>query len=203
MQKKKIVIADDHPVFLIGLRALISSTFSDNYQVSGEAHDVDHLVMLLERDLPDVLLTDFTMPGEHQADGLRLITMIRRKYPSLPIVVVTVLSNPGLINSILATGVYAVINKQSLAAELTLCLKSLLQGRRPVILPAPVQRKVAMSPKELEVVRLLSQGHSVNDIAAMLSRTKQTISAQKKSAMTKIGVTSDAELFEYLLNAGL
>jgi two-component system capsular synthesis response regulator RcsB len=55
----------------------------------------------------------------------------------------------------------------------------------------------------LEVVRLLSQGHSVNHIAAMLSRTKQTISAQKKSAMLKIGVSSDVDLFAYLREAGL
>nr|WP_269835976.1 LuxR C-terminal-related transcriptional regulator [Enterobacter ludwigii] len=60
-----------------------------------------------------------------------------------------------------------------------------------------------MSPRELEVVRLLVQGHSVNNIAAMLCRTKQTISAQKKSAMNKIGVSSDLELFEYLRNVGL
>lgn len=202
--QKNIVIADDHPVFLIGLRALISSGFSDSYQVSGEAQSVDQLLMLLEKTLPDVLLTDFNMPGEQQSDGLRLIATIRRKYPSLPIVVVTVLSNPGMINSILATGVYAVINKQSLATELTQCLKALLNGQPRIASAAiPAQRKTELSPKELEVVRLLSQGKTVNHIAAMLNRTKQTISAQKKSAMNKIGVSSDAELFEYLHSSGL
>ncbi|CAI2092452.1 Capsular synthesis regulator component B [Serratia ficaria] len=199
---KKILIADDHPVFLIGLRALITSTFSDRYIVTGEAQNVDQLLMLLERDEPDVLLTDFNMPGEKQSDGLRLISTLRRKFPSLPIVVVTVLANQGLINSILAAGVYAVINKQSLAAELTHCLDKLLQGKSYAA-PAAVQEHALMSPRELEVVRLLVQGHSVNNIAAMLCRTKQTISAQKKSAMNKIGVTSDLELFEYLRNVGL
>ncbi|WP_254865006.1 response regulator [Serratia marcescens] len=61
---KKILIADDHPVFLIGLRALINSTFDSRYTVSGEAQSVDQLLMLLEKDVPDVLLTDFNMPGD-------------------------------------------------------------------------------------------------------------------------------------------
>jgi len=200
--QKSIVIADDHPVFLIGLRAVITSAFSDNYVVSGEASSVDQLLSLLEKGQPDVLLTDFNMPGEQQSDGLRLIDTLRRKYPDLPIVVVTVLANPGLVNSILEAGVYAVINKQSLTTELTQCLKMLQAGRCPVA-PVMAETTVALSPRELEVVRLLAQGNSVNDIAARLSRTKQTISAQKKSAMTKIGVGSTAELLEYLHNVGL
>lgn len=200
---KKILIADDHPVFLMGLRALISSTLSDSYTIIGEAQNVDQLLKVLEKQMPDVLLTDFNMPGEKQSDGLRLISTLRRKYPDLPIVVITVLSNQGLVNSILAAGVFAVINKQSLATELTHCLQSLFQGRDAFIPETITQRKSLMSPRELEVIRLLFQGHSVNSIAAMLSRTKQTISAQKKSAMNKIGVSSDLELFEYLRNVGL
>lgn len=199
---KSIVIADDHPVFLIGLRAVLSSAFSSSYLISGEAHDVDQLLALLAQNVPDVLLTDFNMPGKQQADGLRLITTLRRKYPSLPIVVVTVLANPSLVNSILATGVYAVINKQSLTTELTMCLKALLQGHSPSVAP-PSKTPAAMSPRELDVIRLLAQGYSVNNIASMLSRTKQTISAQKKSAMNKIGANSDVELFEYLHRMGL
>lgn len=200
--RQRIVIADDHPVFLIGLRAVITSAFGEHYIVSDEATHVDQLLQSLEKELPDVLLTDFNMPGEQQSDGLRLIETLRRKYPSLPIVVVTVLANQGLINTLLAKGVYAVINKQSLTTELTLCLKHLLQGRRhPVAVVSDTPKE--MSPREMEVVRLLAQGKSVNDIAAILNRTKQTISAQKKSAMNKIGVNSMTELLEYVHNVGL
>ncbi|MFN1149923.1 response regulator [Serratia liquefaciens] len=201
--QKTVVIADDHPVFLIGLRTVVTTAFGDNFTIVGEAQTVDQLLALLAKKLPDVLLTDFNMPGEQQSDGLRLISTLRRKYPQLPIVVITVMTNPGLVNSILATGVLAVINKQSLTTELTACLKALQQGRRPPGNAVSLPSTVAMSPRELEVVRLLAQGHGVNDIAAMLSRTKQTISAQKKSAMLKIGVNSDVDLFAYLREAGL
>ncbi|EFE95201.1 response regulator [Serratia odorifera] len=201
--QKTVVIADDHPVFLIGLRTVVTTSFGDDFVISGEAQTVDQLLALLAKKQPDVLLTDFNMPGDRQSDGLRLIETLRRKYPQLPIVVITMMTNPGLVKTILAAGARAVINKQSLTSELTTCLKALQQGRRPANVSAMPVTVAAMSPRELEVVRLLAQGHSVNHIAAMLSRTKQTISAQKKSAMLKIGVGSDAELFEYLREAGL
>ncbi|MGP3004494.1 response regulator [Serratia bockelmannii] len=201
--QKFVIIADDHPVFLIGLRTVVTTTFGENFMISAEAQTVDQLLTLLAEKLPDVLLTDFNMPGEQQSDGLRLISTLRRKYPQLPIIVITATTNPGLVNSILATGVFAVINKQSLTTELTACLKALQQGRRPPGTSISSSPTIAMSPRELEVVRLLAQGHSVNHIASMLSRTKQTISAQKKSAMLKIGVNSDADLFVYLREAGL
>ncbi|MCS3408212.1 response regulator transcription factor [Serratia sp. AKBS12] len=205
--QKTVVIADDHPVFLIGLRTVVTTSFGDDFVISGEAQTVDQLLTLLAEKQPDVLLTDFNMPGDRQSDGLRLIETLRRKYPQLPIVVITMMTNPGLVKTILAAGARAVINKQSLTSELTACLKALQQGRHPTSVSAAPNAAppsmAAMSPRELEVVRLLTQGHSVNDIAAMLSRTKQTISAQKKSAMLKIGVSSDAELFEYLRESGL
>ncbi|HEM8722214.1 transcriptional regulator [Enterobacter hormaechei subsp. hoffmannii] len=200
--RQRIVIADDHPVFLVGLRAVITSAFNENFVVSGECNNVDSLLYLLEKDLPDILLTDFNMPGQRQSDGLRLIETLHRKYPSLPIVVITSIANAGIVQSMLAKGVYAVINKQSLTVELTLCLKSILQGQR-YIMNGEYAPSADMSPRELEVVRLLAQGKSVNDIAAVLKRTKQTISSQKKSAMNKIGVSSTAELLEYLRNVGL
>ncbi|AIA46950.1 Capsular synthesis regulator component B [Serratia sp. FS14] len=200
---KSVIIADDHPVFLIGLRTVVTTTFGENFMISAEAQTVDQLLTLLAKKLPDVLLTDFNMPGEQQSDGLRLISTLRRKYPQLPIIVITVTTNPGLVNSILATGVFAVINKQSLTTELTACLKALQQGRRPPGTSVSLSPSVAMSPRELEVVRLLAQGHSVNHIASMLNRTKQTISAQKRSAMLKVGVSSNADLFAYLREAGL
>lgn len=199
---QRIVIADDHPVFLIGLRSVIASSFNESFIVSDEATNIEQLLASLGKQLPDILLTDFNMPGQHHSDGLRLIETLRRKYPSLPIIVVTVLGNPGVINMLLAAGVYAVINKQSLSTELTLCLKSWLHGRRYVT-PVGEESRAEMSPRETEVVRLLAQGKSVNEIAALLSRTKQTISAQKKSAMNKLCVSTMAELLEYLQKVGI
>jgi two-component system capsular synthesis response regulator RcsB len=200
--RKRIVIADDHPVFLIGLRAVIENSFGAHYNITGEATSVDQLLTVLGQEPPEVLLTDFSMPGEH-ADGLRLIEQLRRKYPDMRLVVITGMGNPALAQAMLANGAYRVISKTELTAELTLCLKDILQGRARAEPLAQNNNLATISPRELEVIRLLGKGHTVNQIAEMLNRTKQTISAQKKSAMSKLDIKSDADLFEYLRMAGL
>ncbi|WP_147479240.1 response regulator transcription factor, partial [Pseudomonas savastanoi] len=60
-----------------------------------------------------------------------------------------------------------------------------------------------LSPRELEVLRLLSAGHTVGQIAAQLNRSKQTVSAQKVAAMRKLGLANDAALFIYLQESGM
>ncbi|CAM3734783.1 DNA-binding response regulator [Rouxiella silvae] len=208
---KTVLIADDHPVYLLGLKTLLETQFSQDFSLSGMASNVDELLSALKNSQPDLLLTDFTMPGNQQSDGLHLIQYLRRTYPTLPIVVISVLSNQAIVNVMLKAGVIAVINKQSLGTELNACLKSLSMGlviprnshpqieKNPQYLSAYGQ----LSPKESEVLRLLNQGQTVNQIAQMLHRSKQTISGQKKSAMNKLSLSTDAELFEYLLKMDL
>ncbi|MDU8474286.1 LuxR C-terminal-related transcriptional regulator, partial [Pseudomonas syringae pv. actinidiae] len=60
-----------------------------------------------------------------------------------------------------------------------------------------------LSPRELEVLRLLSAGHTVGQIAAQLNRSKQSVSAQKVGAMRKLGLANDAALFIYLQESGM
>jgi two-component system capsular synthesis response regulator RcsB len=62
---------------------------------------------------------------------------------------------------------------------------------------------ISLTPKESEVLRLLLRGLTVSDISTRLNRTKQTVSAQKKSAMRKLGVTSEYELYQQLQQLGL
>lgn len=202
---KTIIIADDHPVFLLGLRTLITTHFNDKFVIADEASNVNELLGLLSNSQPDILITDVNMPSDGQADGLQFIKKLRYKYPKLTIIVVTVLSNPGLLKAILSTGVYAVINKQGMASELISCLNLEHIGKAYTSVTKKTENHTdrKISPRELDVLRLLSQGYGVTEIASKLFRTKQTISAQKKSAMRKIGISSDAELFEYLRNAGL
>lgn len=208
---KKILIADDHPVYLLGLKTLLETQFSQDFTLDGMASNVDELLTALKKAQPDLLLTDFSMPGTQQSDGLHLIQYLRRTYPALPIVVISVLSNQAIANVMLKSGVIAVINKQSLSTELNACLKSFLQGHRHFhggkLASNPVtdeQSNVGkLSPKETEVLRLMKQGQTVNEIAQTLHRSKQTISGQKKSAMSKLSLTTNADLFEYLLKMSL
>lgn len=213
-QPLRIILADDHPIFLIGLTVVIQS--NDRARVIAQASTPDELLARL-RDLPcDLLVTDFMMPVQDQNDGLRLLERIRRQYPALPIIVVTMLNNAGLFRSMLALKIEGLLGKASMANELPEAIDAVSHGK-PFISES-VQRTllqatdygsdnlVAMqdlSPRELEVIRLLASGISVGAVAAQLNRSKQTVSSQKVNAMRKLGLANDAALFIYLQEHGL
>ncbi|NAT21693.1 DNA-binding response regulator [Pseudomonas syringae pv. actinidifoliorum] len=207
-------MADDHPIFLIGLRVVLEQ--DDLAHVVAEAGNPDALLQALASHACDVLVTDFMMPVERQNDGLRLLQRVRRDFPVLPVIVVTTLSNAGLFQSMLDLGVRGLLSKASLAGELPAAVKGALRGE---IFVADSVRRVLreaqqygpdallaaerLSPRELEVLRLLSAGYTVGQIAAQLNRSKQTVSAQKVGAMRKLGLANDAALFIYLQESGM
>ncbi|AVB13797.1 MULTISPECIES: response regulator [Pseudomonas syringae group] len=210
----RVIVADDHPIFLIGLRVVLEQ---DNLAtVVAEACNPDELLQVLARHPCDVLVTDFMMPVELQNDGLRLLQRIHRDFPALPVIVVTTLSNAGLFQSMLDLNVRGLLSKASLAGELPAAIRGVQRGEffvadsvRRVLIEArqygpdallPAEK---LSPRELEVLRLLSAGHTVGQIAAQLNRSKQTVSAQKVAAMRKLGLANDAALFIYLQESGM
>ncbi|WP_296257594.1 MULTISPECIES: response regulator transcription factor [unclassified Pseudomonas] len=210
----RVILADDHPIFLIGLKVVIEQ--HARATVVAQASTPDDLLQTLNNQPCDLLVTDFMMPVEDQNDGLRLLERIRREHPALPIIVVTMLHNAGLFRSMLALSVDGLLSKASLADELPAAIDHVSNGKgfiadsvQRVLLEATAHGTdtlVALqdlSPRELEVIRLLAAGHSVGAIAARVRRSKQTVSAQKVSAMRKLGLANDAALFIYLQEHGL
>jgi two-component system capsular synthesis response regulator RcsB len=210
----RVILADDHPIFLIGLKVVIEQGL--RAQVIAEAMAPDELLEKLREHPCDLLITDFMMPVEDQNDGLRLLERVRREHPTLPIIVVTMLNNAGLFRSMLALDIQGLLSKASMANELPAAIDSVSRGK-PFIADSVQQslREAAdygsdtlvalqdLSPRELEVIRLFATGISVGAIAAQLNRSKQTVSAQKVSAMRKLGLANDAALFIYLQEHGL
>ncbi|SER45743.1 two component transcriptional regulator, LuxR family [Pseudomonas sp. NFACC02] len=210
----RIILADDHPIFLIGLKVVIEQ--NKRATVIAQASAPDELLEKLRGHPCDLLVTDFMMPVQDQNDGLRLLERIRRDYPALPIIVVTMLNNAGLFRSMLALKVQGLLSKASMANELPAAISSVSQGkpfvaesvRRSLLEAADYGSDTLvalqdLSPRELEVIRLLAAGNSVGAIAMQLHRSKQTVSAQKVSAMRKLGLANDAALFIYLQEHGL
>ena len=125
----RIVLADDHPVIVIGVRALLEGNLS-SCEVIGEAHDGATLLALLSKHPCDLLITDFSMPGEGgSADGLMLIRQIHKQHPDLPIIILTMLHNAALTKGMLAAGARAVVEKTSLAKELIRAVQAVRIGR--------------------------------------------------------------------------
>src|SRR6478736_1256280 len=99
--KLRVVLADDHPFVLLGIRATFHA--DESMEVVGEAVSASALLALLETTPCDVLVTDFAMPegGSQAEDGLRLIRRVRRDWPHIRIVVLTSMSNVAILRSIL------------------------------------------------------------------------------------------------------
>ncbi|MGX5836073.1 response regulator [Aeromonas piscicola] len=208
----KIILADDHPLILTGIRSLIAHN-QPGCEVVAEAHQVSELLNTLQQHSCDLLITDFSMPGDERSDGLTMIQQLKRDYPTLPILVLTQIHNAGILQSLLQLGVSGVLLKKAVISELSDAIRQILSGHsyigssvKTLLAEAGLAHQtglVQLTPKESEVVRLLAGGMSVTQVAEYLHRSVKTISTQKKSAMLRLGLQSDSALFHYAKEQGL
>jgi two-component system capsular synthesis response regulator RcsB len=215
----QIIIADDHPVVLMGVRALFNGQ-GGSFEIAGEALSGSALLSLLSTVPCDLLITDFSMPDTMgSSDGLPLLKRVRRDYPALPVIVLTMVRNQALIASMFRAGVNGVVDKTSLVKELVLAVAAVTSGRRYLSDELRAAKRSSstgmvrsvstgaggahVSPREIEVIRLYATGLSVTQIAEKLQRSVKTISQQKNDAMRKLGITRNTDLYEYAKTADL
>ncbi|MEX3761917.1 response regulator [Paraburkholderia phenoliruptrix] len=209
----KVVIADDHPVILFGAEQALLK-FS-GIQVVARARQSTELIKVLQTTACDVLVTDLAMPGGQFGDGLPLIGYLRRNFPNLPIVVLTMLENAALLQRLRELGVTSVVNKSDDLSHIGLAVQHV--SRHLEYLSPSVKAsldalrmnaggksdEVMLSRRELEVVRLFVSGMTIKEISEQLNRSIKTISTQKNTAMRKLGIDRDSELFQYAQSNGL
>ena len=211
MRELKVVIADDHPVVLLGLREVIQR--DERFILAGEALSSSQLVEQLALHQPALVITDFNMPGdETYGDGLQLIEYLNEQFPAVKILVLTMVSNQLIISRLLEMGVAGVIAKSHIREEIGTALNALANDRSynaPAVPATSVlsnpkvidERFSTLSPREVEVLRLVVAGSSVGDIARQLQRSVKTVSTQKVSAMRKLEVLNDHALITYCIKA--
>ncbi|WP_085654126.1 MULTISPECIES: response regulator [unclassified Pseudomonas] len=209
MATLNVVIADDHPIVLLGVRELIER--DDRFHVVGEAVCSNELIELLQQKPVDLVITDFNMPADSPyGDGLKLVEYLGRHFPDVKILVLTMISSPLILTRLHELGVVGVIQKNQLHDDIQRALNSIAGGRTfKSAVPEPVsvmesnlaldERLSRLSPKEFEILRMFVAGQSVTAIARSLSRSAKTISTQKISAMRKLEVSSDQDLLTYCL----
>jgi len=210
--KIRIIIADDHPVLLSGVRHELAGVPTLN--ILGCARNSSEIIDLLSQGVCDILITDYIMPGGEFGDGMGMLSFLRRRYPDLKIIVFTTVENGAIIGEMLRMGVHSVLSKVEDIGHLISAIHAVYAGA--TYLSPSVRANAALnhdssqqqsggwpklSRRELEVVRLYVSGHSITDIASQLNRTKQTVSSQKSSAMRKLGVKSDADLFRFVFES--
>jgi two-component system capsular synthesis response regulator RcsB len=212
---QRIILADDHPVVLIGARTALTASPGSPFSVVAEALNADELIYHLDVTPCDILISDYSMPYGRFPDGLALMGYLNRHFGHIPLIVMTMLRNPSLLQALLNHGACGLFDKRSPLSELKQAVNSVTKGRRYLspsfarILEArslPHCRSDAtanLSEREMEVVRLFVQGLSGRQIAAQLNRSEKTISRQKRTAMDKLGLGHDGGLVEFARVSGL
>lgn len=200
----RIIIADDHPVVRTGVKLVAEST--GLCQVAAEASNSRGLLAAIETERPDFIVTDLSMDHENSTDGLAMIRFIRRRFPRVGLIVLTSTGGEVVINSLVTLGVGGVVSKRDTVEELAEALRNqersgtfISKELRSGSLEAKPRLETArLTASEAEVLRQLANNLTVSAIASRSSRTVATISKQKASAMKKLDLHGNAQLYAYL-----
>ncbi|WP_314914914.1 response regulator transcription factor [Pseudomonas helleri] len=208
---QRIILADDHPVVLTGIRMTLNSAFCDAIIVS-EARSTDELIQQLKHHPCDLLITDFSMPNGKIPDGIRLISYIRRHFPRTKVIIITMINNPFILTNLLKLGVSGLFDKRQPLELLIHAITRTSMGSTYISETfSDIQNPLShdnnphppLSLCELEVVRLISQNYTGREIAKVLNRSEKTISRHKRAAMQKLGTRYVSDLASYVQNNGL
>jgi two-component system, NarL family, captular synthesis response regulator RcsB len=215
MEQLRVVLADDHPFVLLGVRSALS--MHQDILIVGEATSPSSLIHLLEAVPCDVLVTDLSMPeaGGPVEDCVHLMSRIRFDWPALYVVILTNLTSDAILRAVISDGAVSVLNKADSLDELVAAIRCAHAGRtlvsRSVLDALDATRgesagmisMCTLSSKELQVVRMLARGRSVSEIARLLGRDVRAVSRMKRLAMAKFGVSNDPGLFAYVKVMGI
>jgi two-component system, NarL family, captular synthesis response regulator RcsB len=206
----RVVLTDDHPAVLVGIQSVLSKV--ESIRVVGTASNSTELMDVLDKNECDVLVADYAMPGGKYGDGFSLLSLLRRRFPDLKIIVFTGVGNRSIAQELSRLGIYAVLTKNDAMIHLVAAIHAVFAG---ATYTAPSVNKLqslnskgqvatqVLSIREAEVIRLYLSGLTVQEISAQLHRAKQTVSAQKLSAMRKLGAKRETDLFRLAAEIGL
>lgn len=192
-----ILIVDDHPLFIEALEQVIQATFPNAAVFKATSIEMARGVLDKESRVELVLL-DLSMPGTR---GLEGVIELRKRYPKLPIVVVSALEDPRIIHEVMQCGAAGFISKSTRGGDLGRALKDVMEGS--VVLPKGYQppaevspssdlaaRIAALTPQQVRVLQMLRQGLLNKQIAYDLGVGETTIKAHVSEILRKLKVNS-------------
>ncbi|MBO0356906.1 response regulator transcription factor [Hymenobacter sp. BT186] len=212
----RVLLTDDHTILRDGIRALLSQ--QPDLEVVGEAGNGQELLELLVDTPTDVVLMDINMPV---MDGFATIEHLREQYPDVRVLVLSMLNHENYVHRMLEAGATGYVLKNADITEITHAIRTVAAGRpflcteigldmlykivRTTALPTDATRPKTgeLSKRELEVLRLISEGMTNAEIADKLFTSKRTIETHRQNIIEKTQAKNTAALIKYAVSNGL
>lgn len=207
IRSTKVVLADDHPIFLAGLRALILA--EDGMELVGEASSGAAALHVIREKLPDVAVLDITMPG---LDGIALARRLSKECPTVRVLILTLHENRSYFNQALQAGVRGYVLKRTAAETLLSAIRAVFVGGLyldPAMArvfetrhgrtsrSAKMDGQAELTEREREVLKLIALGQTNKEIARQFDVSVKTIETYKHRGAEKLGLTTRAEIVRY------
>ncbi len=210
MSKIRVLLVDDHALMRDGIRALLD--LQDDIEIVAEACEGQDAIEKAQKLKPDVVIMDISMP---EMDGLEATRRIKRKNPSVKVLVLTQHDNREYILSTIKSGSDGYLPKRALGSELVPAIRAVHQGHSflyPAATGALIEdyrRQVEKEPydslteREREIFRLIADGHTSRKIADTLFITLKTVHNHRAKIMLKLDIHNRSELIKYAIRKGL
>jgi len=213
-EKKRVVIVEDHTLLRAGLRALLAQ--DPDIEIVGEAENGHDAIKVIGAMSPHLVLTDLSMPG---MNGIETIVDIKRRFPAVRVLVLTVHKTDEYIHESLRAGADGYILKDASHDELRVAIRSVLNGK--TYLSPDIAAKVingylgsdkanapsspwdTLTHREREVLKLVAEGHPNKFIADYFSLSIKTVEKHRSNLMKKLNLHNASTLTAYAIEKGL
>jgi DNA-binding NarL/FixJ family response regulator len=208
MKRTRVLLADDHPLTLEGLRAFLEP----HMESVGTVMDGRALVEEAVRLKPDLIVLDITMP---LLNGIDAAVQIKKNLPAVKLVFVTMHANPAYLEAALNAGAMGYVLKSAAREELLDAIQSVMNGNIYVTpslssehlerfsSPARAAATLRLSGREREILQLIAEGKATKEIAFVLSISVKTLAFHRENIKRKLGLRTTAELTKHAMEQGL
>jgi DNA-binding NarL/FixJ family response regulator len=208
----RILMVDDHPVVLAGLKAVVAQ--DPAIEIAGEARDGAAALAMVRTCKPDVVVLDLSLPG---LNGRQVAETVGRELPGSRVLVLTAHDDRAYIRELLKAGVSGYLLKRSAAEELVRAIHVVAGGGvylDPVVAAVAVGRgqdpssarmdanDASLSERESDVLRMVAGGHSNKEVAAALEISIKTVETYRARAMEKLGLRTRVDLVRHAARRG-
>jgi DNA-binding NarL/FixJ family response regulator len=201
----KVLIADDHPLILAGIKHALEE--AEGFEVVAETNNGAQVLPLVSQTKPDLALLDMRMPG---MDGLTCLDRIRERHPDVKVVILSVSTDPDVIQDVLNRGASAYIVKSVNPVDVPSALRQALEGSvfNAIGLPEKqvaddAAKKAGLTERETSILKALARGLSNDAIGKELWVAEQTVKFHLTNIYRKLGVSNRTEATRYAYENGL